>query len=125
MYFSFQIAKKYLKYYINAHNGKGHGVHSPFVFDFITHVLNDRKEYDSYKEIEPLRKQLLQNNSIIDVEDFGAGSAVIPFEKRKVSAIAKSSLKSKKFATLLYRIVKYYNPQNIMELGTSFGITTC
>src|SRR5664279_4211712 len=125
MYSSFQLAGKYLNYYIKAQNGKGHGVHSPFVFDFIIHVLNDEKEYECYKQIEHLRQQLLNDNSTIEVEDFGAGSAVIPFEKRKVSAIAKSSLKSKKFARLLYRIVKYYNPQNIIELGTSFGITTC
>ncbi len=125
MYSSFQLAKKYFKYYINAQNGKGHGVHSPFVFDFIIHVLNDTKEYECYKRIESLRKKLLQNNLIINVEDFGAGSAVIPFKARKVSAIAKSSLKNKKFASLLYRIVKYYQPQSIVELGTSFGISTC
>jgi len=125
MYSSFQLAKKYLKYYVNAQNGKGHGVHSPFVFDFIIHVLNDKSEYEIYKRIEPLREKLLQNNSTIDVEDFGAGSAVIPFNTRKVSAIARSSLKNKKFAKLLYRIVKYYKPQSVIELGTSFGITTC
>lgn len=125
MYSSFQIAKKYLKYYFNSKNGRGHGVHSPFVFDFIIHVLNDRKKYECYKEIENLRQQLLQNNSTINVEDFGAGSAVIPFKARKVNAIARSSLKNKKFAKLLYRIVKYYKPKNIIELGTSFGITTC
>ncbi len=125
MYSSFQVAKKYLKYYFNAQSGKGHGVHSPFVFDFIVHVLNDKKNYEYYKKNESLRQQLLQNNSIIDVEDFGAGSAVIPFKRRKVNAIAKSSLKNKKFAKLLYRIVKYYKPQSVIELGTSFGITTC
>src|SRR6185437_801493 len=125
MYSSFQIAKKYLQYYINAQSGKGHGVHSPFVFDFIVHVLNDKKKYECYKKIESLRQQLLQNNSTIDVEDFGAGSAVIPFKERKVNAIAKSSLKNKKFAKLLYRIVKYYKPETIIELGTSFGITAC
>jgi len=125
MYSSFQLAKKYFNYYIKAQNGKGHGVHSPFVFDFITHVLNDKKEYECYKKIEPLRQQLLNDNSIIEVEDFGAGSAVIPFKKRKINAIAKSSLKNKKFAKLLYRIVNYYKPGSIIELGTSFGITTC
>lgn len=125
MYSSFQIAKKYFKYYINAQNGKGHGVHSPFVFDFIIHVLKDTKEYECYKQIESLRKKLLENGSTIEVEDFGAGSAVIPFKTRKVSAMAKSSLKNKKFASLLYRIVKYYQPKSIIELGTSFGITTC
>lgn len=125
MYSSFQLAKKYFNYYISAKNGKGHGIHSPFVFDFIIHVLNDKKEYECYKKTEALRQALLQNNSIIEVEDFGAGSGVIPFKNRKISAIAKSSLKNKKFAQLLYRIVKYYQPQSIIELGTSFGITAC
>ena len=110
---------------MRAQNGKGHGVHSPFVFDFIIHILNDKKNYACYKKIEPLRQQLLKNNSIIEVEDFGAGSAVIPFKKRKINAIAKSSLKNEKLAKLLYRIVSYYKPKNIIELGTSFGITTC
>ncbi len=125
MYSSFQLAKKFLQYYSNAKNGKGHGIHSPFIFDFVTHVLNDKKKYECYKKIEPLRQKLLNDNSIIEVEDFGAGSAVVPFKERKVNAIAKSSLKNKKFARLLFRIVRYYKPENILELGTSFGITTC
>ena len=33
----------YFKYYINAANGKGHGVHSPFVFSFICSVLNNKE----------------------------------------------------------------------------------
>jgi Predicted O-methyltransferase len=125
MYSSFQLAKKYLHYYIKASNGKGHGIHSPFVFDFVMHVLNDRKKYKCYEVIEPLRNKLLHNNTIINVEDFGAGSALIPFKKRKINAIAKSSLKNKKFAQLLFRIVNYYKPSGIIELGTSLGITTC
>lgn len=124
MYSAFELAKKYLRYFISAGNGKGHGIHSPFVYNFITHVLNDKKNYDCYHTIEVLRKNLLNNRSLIDVEDFGAGSAVIPFKKRKINAIAKSSLKNKKFAKLLFRIAKYYQPQTIVELGTSFGITT-
>ncbi|HEY5462740.1 MAG TPA: class I SAM-dependent methyltransferase [Hanamia sp.] len=125
MYSAFQLAKKYFNYYIKAQNGKGHGVHSPFVFDFIIHVLNDKKNYDCYKKIEALRKILFHNNTIIEVEDFGAGSAVIPFKNRIVKDIAASSLKKKKYAQLLFRIAKYYQAKNIVELGTSFGITTC
>ncbi|MDQ2862879.1 MAG: class I SAM-dependent methyltransferase [Bacteroidota bacterium] len=124
MYSSFQLAKKYFSYFIHAKNGKGHGIHSPFVFDFIVHVLNDKKKYECYEKIEPFRNRLLHNNTIIDVEDFGAGSALMPFKKRKISAIAKSSLKNKKFSQLLFRIAKYYKPQTIVELGTSLGITT-
>ncbi len=125
MYSSFLLSKKYFNYYLKAHNGKGHGVHSPFVFDFIIHVLNDKKKYDCYDEIEMLRKKLLNNNTVIEVEDFGAGSAVIPFKNRVVKDIAASSLKKKKYARLLFRIANYYEAKTIAELGTSFGITTC
>ena len=124
MYNSLQLAKKYTKYYLTASNGKGHGIHSPFVFDFIKNVLKDKKQYDCYKSIEARRNFLINDQQLITVEDFGAGSAVIKTNKRKVSDIAASSLKLKKFAQLLFRIIHYYKPQNIIELGTSFGITT-
>ncbi len=124
MYSVFQVAKKYFNYYFKAYNGKGHGMHSPFVFDFIIHLLNDKKKYDCYDQIESLRKKLLNNHSVIEVEDFGAGSAVIPFKNRAVKDIASSSLKKKKYARLLFRIAKYYKAKTIVELGTSFGITT-
>jgi len=124
MYSSFKLAKKYFHYFFHSKNGKGHGVHSPFVFSFIIHVLNDKKKYACYGEIELLRKSLLKNDSQIEVEDFGAGSAVIPFKNRRVKDIACSSLKKKKYSQLLFRIAKYYQLKNIVELGTSFGITT-
>ncbi|MEP7252514.1 MAG: class I SAM-dependent methyltransferase [Ginsengibacter sp.] len=124
MHSSFQLARKFIGYYFNAKNSKGHGIHSPFVFDFVKNVLNDKRSYPCYSKIEEKRKQLLNDNTVIAVEDFGAGSAVIPFKTRKVKAIAASSLKHKKFAQLLYRIAKYYQPKNIVELGTSFGIST-
>ena len=124
MYNRFQLAKKYLHYYLTASNGKGHGVHSPFVFDFIKNVLNDKKNYECYHSIENLRKELLRDKRVIDVEDFGAGSLAVPNKEKKVSDIARSFLKPKKFAQLLFRIVQYYKPHNIVELGTSLGITT-
>jgi predicted O-methyltransferase YrrM len=124
LYTRFQLTKKYLHYYFTASNGKGHGIHSPFVFDFVKQVLNDSQNYPPYQSIEKIRKQLLTDSTAIEVEDFGAGSSVIKSNKRVIAAIAASSLKPKKFAQLLYRIVKYYKPETIVELGTSFGITT-
>jgi predicted O-methyltransferase YrrM len=124
LYSSFKLAIKYLQYYITAANGKGHGIHSPFVYEFIEKVLNDKKLYECYSIIEQQRKQLLQNNSVIEVEDFGAGSSVIKTNSRVVSKIAASSLKPKKYSQLLFRMVQHYKPQTVVELGTSFGITT-
>ena len=124
MFTRFQLAKKYLHYYLTASNGKGHGIHSPFVFDFIIKVLNDKKKYDCYDAIEKRREELLTDTTVIEVEDFGAGSSVIKTNKRVVKHIAQSSLKPKKFSQLLFRMVHYYQPKTIAELGTSFGITT-
>ncbi len=124
MYSPFQLTKKYLKYYVTASNGKGHGVHSPFVFEFIKYVLNDKTVYECYTPIEKLRKHLLGNNDVIEVEDFGAGSTVIKTKNRIVKSIAASSLKPKKYSQLLFRIVQHYKKVNVLELGTSLGTTT-
>jgi len=124
LYSKFQLAKKYLHYYFTASSGKGHGIHSPFVFDLIKNVLQDKTAYDCYPVIEKIRQGLLLQKTEILVEDLGAGSSVIKTNKRVVADMAGSSLKPKKYAQLLFRMVQYYKPETIIELGTSFGITT-
>ena len=123
MYSPLQLAVKYLKHYLTASNGKGHGMHSPFVFEFITKVLNDKTVYPEYEKVEALRRQLLNDHTVLEVEDFGAGSVIDKKSKRSISSITKNAAKSKKFGQLLFRIVKYYQPETILELGTSLGIT--
>ena len=98
-------------------------MHSPFVFEFITKVLNDNRSYYCYATIEELRSRLKQNNTTLTIEDFGAGSRVASHHQRTVASIAKSALKPTKFSQLFFRIVDHYQPQNIVELGTSLGIT--
>jgi predicted O-methyltransferase YrrM len=124
MYSPLQLTQQYLYYYLRASNGKGHGIHSPFVFDFIGKVLNDRRSFYGYETIEALRKQCLQDETMLEVLDLGAGSAVAGGQERKVAQIARHALKSKKFAQLLFRMVNYYQPNTVLELGTSLGITT-
>ena len=51
-------------------------MHSPFVFEFITRVLNDKEEYPAYSQVENLRQQLLKDRTLLTVQDFGAGSSV-------------------------------------------------
>lgn len=124
MYSRSQLLLKYLQYYLTALNGKGHGMHSPFVFEFITKVLNDKTNYTEYEKVESLRKRLLSDNTTLVVEDFGAGSSVNKKNQRTVSSIAGNAAKPKKFGQLLFRMVKYYQLSTILELGTSLGITT-
>ena len=124
MYSPFQLVLKYFTYYLKADNGKGHGVHSPFVFDLITKVLKDDRQFYSFEQIELLRFELLKDSTSITVEDFGAGSRVKKSPIRTVSEIAHSSLKPKKYSQLLFKLVNYFSPKVILELGTSLGITT-
>ncbi|OQP51822.1 SAM-dependent methyltransferase [Niastella yeongjuensis] len=124
MYSSWQLLKKYSSYYVTALNGKGHGIHSPFVYDFVRCVLNDKRNFYAYDQVEALRQKLLHNEAMIEVEDFGAGSTISKTNQRSVAAIARHSAKSKKWAQLLFRIVNFYQPKNMLELGTSLGIST-
>jgi predicted O-methyltransferase YrrM len=124
MYNKLQLVFKYAQYWFTASNGRGHGIHSPFVFDLIKNVLNDRRRFYAYEQVEKLRDQLLQNDDPIGVEDFGAGSVVNNSGKRKIGDIARYAAKPVKWGQLLFRIVNYYQPKNIIDIGTSLGITT-
>ena len=124
MYSAFQLGLKYIQYYLTASNGKGHGVHSPFVFDFIINVLNSEGSYYCFHDIEKIRKIYLSADKVIEVEDFGAGSRTGATKQRAINDIAKSALKPVKYSQLLFKIATYYQPKTILELGTSLGITT-
>jgi len=124
LYSTFQLARKYLHYYVTAANGKGHGIHSPFVFSFIKNILNDKRLDPGHAAFEALRNKLLKDTRMIEVEDFGAGSSVIKSNKRKVGSMAATSLKPARFAKLLHRMAAAYQPAKMVELGTSFGITS-
>ena len=114
----------WMRYFFAARHRKGHGVHSPFVFDFITSVLRDNTRYDAYGITEKYRKSLLKNRSRIAVTDFGAGSRVDHARMRSVAHIARHTAVNRKFGRLLYRIAQHYKPERIIELGTSLGIGT-
>jgi predicted O-methyltransferase YrrM len=124
MYSPLKLAAKYFHYYLGASSKKGHGIHSPFVFGFIKNVLNRKTSSAISKPIESLRRALLNDRTPIDIQDYGAGSASRSKKTRTISSIVKTAAKSPRYAQLLSRIVSHYKPMNILELGTSMGITT-
>ena len=119
---TFQI-KKYVVFRSLAKKG-GHGVHSPFVFDLINNVIDNTGVFYGFDKIEEIRKELLQDDNTIKINDLGAGSKKFSSEERRISDIAKYSLKSTKQASFLMRIANYINAKSIIEVGTSLGITT-
>lgn len=99
-------------------------IHSPFVFEFARKVLYSKTDHEACNLIEARRQQLLQDHTEITVTDLGAGAAKWGDRKRKISDIAKTSLKREKYAQLIFRIARHYQPKSTLELGTSFGITS-
>ncbi len=120
MYSKWRFAINYLRYYLTASNGKGHGMHSPFVFEFITKVLRDQTHYPEYDIVEAMRSKLLKDHTNIHVRDYGAGKD----GSRTIASITKNAAKPSRFGQLLFRMVRKYQPESIIELGTSLGITT-
>jgi predicted O-methyltransferase YrrM len=124
MYSRLRLGIDYLKYLVNAQNGRGHGIHSPFVYDLVRNVLMDKKNYPAYAIPEQYRKKLLKDGRILEVEDLGAGSVLGTIKKRKVSDIARTSVKPKRYSKLLYRLAVHYRYKRILEMGTSLGVTS-
>ncbi|TCJ17509.1 class I SAM-dependent methyltransferase [Flaviaesturariibacter flavus] len=124
MHSAFQLARKYIRYYLTAMNGKGHGMHSPFVFAFILDVLNNRPRYVPPVEIEALRQALLRDNTVLTIEDLGAGSRSGATKQRSVAQLARTAVKPPKWSHFLYRLAAHYRPRTIIELGTSLGVST-
>ncbi|MBO4369804.1 MAG: class I SAM-dependent methyltransferase [Paludibacteraceae bacterium] len=112
--------KRYLQFLLKSHSTRGFGIHSPFVFDFVTNTLGETHPYYIYSKIERLRRNLLFDESEVYVNDYGTGKS----GNRKIAAIAGKSLKPANQAQALHRIAVRLNPRNIIELGTSLGTTT-
>jgi len=124
MYTKFQLVSKYISYFFSSKNGKGHGIHSPFVFEFVTRVLTKKRKQPAYAMVERLRKNLKRNDSSIAITDFGAGSILGSKKTKRIKDIARVAAKPSKYGKLLYRMVQFYECKSILELGTSLGIST-
>ena len=116
------LIKTYLKFLFHSKNE--HGVHSPFVFDLVTKCFYDNTKYSEYEQLKSYRKSLLENKNTIEVTDFGAGSRVFKSNVRAISKIAQTAGITPKNAELLFRIVRYFQPKSVLEIGTSLGLAT-
>lgn len=116
------IVKSYFYFLWNSTNQ--HGVHSPFVFDLVTKCFYDKTNYPEYSILKNYRNSLLQNKNTIEVTDFGAGSRVFKSNTRAINQIAKNAGISPKRAKLLFRLVRYFHPDSVLEIGTSLGLAT-
>jgi predicted O-methyltransferase YrrM len=113
---------KYINYQLTAYTE--HDLHSPFLYNFYIELINNKLPFADFEELNNIRKQLLANNTIIKISDFGAGSKKIKSNNRSIHQIAKYGIAQKKQAEFLYRLLNKFTPNTIIELGTSIGLTS-
>ncbi len=112
----------YLKYLLRAGHRKGHGIHSPFVYDFYTSVIKPPALQSSL--IENLRKEAEASGELLDVTDHGAGTRKNLSDRRPLGKVMKQTAVSKRYSSILSRMVSFNRPALIVELGTGLGIST-
>ena len=93
--------------------------------------MYDPHAYYAFSAIEKQRERLLQDKNVVTLTDYGTGASRSP--QRRVCDIAATSLQKPRYARLLFRLVQFLtseqsevdrHPLQIVELGTSLGITT-
>jgi len=113
---------RWLRFYFQA--ATKYDVHSPFVADFVHYIVEDERLFYAFPHIERMRARLYRNNFPLEIIDLGAGSKVNTSKKRTVRNIVRYSAVSEETGQQLFRLVATYKPKQIIELGTSLGIST-
>lgn len=120
----------FIRHFLTAWNTTGEGIHSPYLFRLVRFVIRDENTFYCFADIERRREYLKACEDELDVVDFGsAGSPEGTHIKRRVCDIAKRQLECAKIGQLLFRIINFMGqeekrPLEILELGTSLGVTT-
>lgn len=117
-------AYKYSQYILFAKHRKAYGVHSPFLWELMRDGFNTRGNFYAYYTVRSLKRQLLNDSRKIRLRDFGTGGKRGARRREKVKSLVRLSSVRQKYGELLFRMVNYFSPNTIVELGTSFGISS-
>lgn len=121
---NFTLRQVYLYFQHLFKSSRLHGIHSPFVFNLYNQVIRHTGTFYVFAEFEKLRRQLYTSREIIKVSDFGAGSRITNNLTKSLRHIAFNAANPPRLAQFLFRLVNFHQPQTILEIGTSLGLTT-
>ena len=115
------IGFEFIKYSLNA---KGrHGIHSPFVYNLVDNVLQKPINEEVIDRQFRLFKALKNDATIINFEEFGAGSKRLK-KQRSIKQIFAANSTKNNYGNLLFRLMHSYKPMHVLEFGTSIGCGT-
>lgn len=100
---------------------KGFGVHSPFVFNLITKVIEERRPYYRFDTIEMERRKLLYCSDRVTYPDRRHNNRL---RTCTVARMVQREAISRKKGMLLFRLVTYFGSRNIVQVGMGAGIST-
>lgn len=107
------------------YNGKTrYLIHSPFVFNFINEVLRDNRQFYAFELVDALRRKSLKDKRVLNVVELGAGKGKGTSSKKTVATLTKNTAITPKYGQLLFRMVDYFQPEGILEVGTGLGFAT-
>ena len=121
---NFSLAVKYLNYILFSRHSRGHGIHSPFVFNLVSRVFRNKVNPAIRFKVGQIRKKMILDTRSILVNDLGSRSGSLKTNLRKVSDIARKSPVPWKYGKLLANMAVEFGTPSIIELGTSLGIST-
>ena len=113
------MAKRFLSHWLKVVDE--HSLQAPFIYDFYTQVVKHKPESQKLLYVQELRRNLLKDQTTIEVTDFGTGND--KHRRRTICDLVKKSNQIK-VSQLLYNIADRYKPMVIVELGTSLGLGT-
>ena len=102
-------------------------LHSPFVFELVCAVLEDKRWFYAFRDVEGVRKKMLDSDLTVKVGLFVEGpdqGARIASKHQSVSSLARQCRITASVGQMLFRLTNHLKPQRILELGTSLGIGT-
>lgn len=91
----YKLSRAGLRLLYKIRHHRGHGIHSPFVFNLVTKVIEEKTPYYKYEDI----KYYIDNH---------------PYVKCKIT----------KYDRLSFRLTNYFGVRHILEIGSGNGVNT-
>jgi predicted O-methyltransferase YrrM len=119
---SFHQVKSYINHWL--HEVDEHSIHSPFFYDLYTRTVDNKKHREDIYLLQKLRTSLLDNDTVLSIEDMGSGGKKNPQVNRTIADLALHSVTPAQIALFYLDLLYYSKAKRVVELGTSLGLTS-
>ena len=118
------LVTRFIEYKIKADTR--YKIHSPFVFDLINKVFRDKEYKNDFALLDPFVHELKDSKAVIETTDFGAGAGQSDYKVylKPVGKIVKERSHTISRLHLMYNLVRYFKPDNMLEFGTAAGVSS-